>query len=226
MISDAIIAVLALHHTLWQVKGLSLTLNHIHPAANPAKSTADVHNFFYLFLALVITRPVLSAALGLFPDSQLTKFIEPVAAFTSISMIAMCTYFFRQKIIARDYRHALFSTRLLAFALIPISKYGFLVALSIHGIEYLFVTLQLFSNQSRRFIVTTIAGLIGIATFLRLIVWEFNQIPPGSPAPLWLLVPQSFALTIGLAHYYWDRVFFAMKAPETREFTGELLRTS
>lgn len=179
----------------------------------------DAHTPFYLLLAIVLARPIASAAQELFPVLEPLLNLRMVGLLSALSMLTIIGV-----IVLPD----LFSTRgwynlrLVSWALIPVSRHGFIVTLAVHGIEYFFVMLQVFSKESRHFILKTMIGLLAIAVLFRIGVAAFNRYQPGQ-APLILMITNSVALTIGVAHFYWDRVLFAMREPETRAFTGARL---
>lgn len=221
-ITDGLISLFAFHHTLWQVKGISLVMNHADENSGRIKQP-NLSAIFLTLLGLMAIRPVISTILAIMPSPEFASSIRSVSMYSSGAMVLVVLYLILQNVRADNYLHALYHSRLFAWALVPISKYGFPVALAIHGIEYLFVTLQLYSQQSTGFILRMLIGLLCVGGLMRYFVWEYNQTTAQTTPSLWLMILQSLAFTVGLVHYYWDRILFAMKNPETREFTGRLL---
>jgi len=232
VISDLIFTALLLHHTLWQVKGLSMTYRFQQPlgSATSSKLAENVkwrlfesdHTPFYLLLSLALLRPSASAAKALFPSLDGFLNLRAIGLVASLCMFAITAMIVIPDLIRKESHirnRGWFNLRLTSWALIPISKYGFIISSAIHGIEYFVVTLQIFSKENREFAIRTIATLLGVAVIVRIIIWGFKGYSPGF-APLLLTILSSAGLTFGLIHYYLDRHLFAMREPETREFTG------
>lgn len=224
LLTDFLFTALSLHHTLWQVKGVSLTYvfqsegEPSTPKATP-RLFKNEHTPFYLLLALVLARPIASTAQGLFPGLQELLNLRMIGLFSALAMLSIIGVMILPDLFKT---RGWYNLRLASWALIPVSRYGFIVTLAVHGIEYFFVILQIFSRESRQFVLKTVVGLLTIAIAFRVGVAAFNRYQPGH-APLLLMIVNAAALTIGVAHFYWDRVLFAMREPETRAFTGTRL---
>lgn len=240
LITDLMFTALLLHHTLWQVKGLSM-IYRLQPTANLASNVQfhsaqfpknprwqvfeNEHIPFYLLLSLVLCVPAASTAKALFPTLASILNLRAIGLVTSASMFLIAALIIVPDLLNGDTqfrKRAWFNLRISSWALIPISKYGFIISSVIHGIEYLVVNLQIFSKENREFAVKMIVSLLAIAISVRICIWGFRSYSPGQ-APLFLTILSSAGLTLGLAHYYWDRKLFAMREPETRAFTGSRL---
>lgn len=232
MITDSIFILLLLHHTLWQVKGISLALSQGRQAPQrPLAESAlkgSIHTYFYWLLFFASWHPI-AATVHRYTKLPFLKEHLKLIGMTSLTcmliVIALLIYE-RCSTSKTPWVQGIYLARLLSWALIPISKYGALISLSIHGIEYLFVMFQIYSKESKYLLLKMVVGLLGIAFLMRYAVLEFNKWNWQEPAPIGLLFLYATALTIGTAHYYWDRVLFSMKHPETRAFTGSRLQPS
>lgn len=227
VVTDFLLTAFSLHHTLWQVKGISFTYGA--GATTDRQFFKSGHTPYYILLCLAVARPAAYASANLLPGLKETVNFRLLGLFCSLAMISLTLlialpYFFEKR--EENKRPARvrgwYTLRLFSWALIPISKYGFIVTLAIHGIEYLFVMLQIYSRESRRFVIKTVVGFLSVAVLFRFGVAQFNAHQPGT-SPLMLMVVNAFALTIGVSHYYWDRVLFAMRDVETRQFMGPRL---
>lgn len=228
LITDLMFIALLLHHTLWQVKGLSM-IYRLQSAQSPEKPKWRVfendHFPFYLLLSLVLCVPTASTAKALFPSLASDLNLRAIGLVTSVAMFIIAALLIVPDLLSGDSgfrKRAWFNLRISSWALIPVSKYGLIISSAIHGIEYLFVNLQIFSKENREFAIKMIVSLLAIAISVRICIWGFRSYSPGQ-APLFLTVLSSAGLTLGLAHYYWDRKLFAMREPETRAFTGSRL---
>lgn len=229
-VTTFLFATLGLHHTMWQVKGVSFTLEHRlkdespqHTKA-PARIFKNDHQAFYILLALAIVMPALHGIVRLDPTLRAVLNFRIIALTASAGMLlviaALVVPLFKSSA-PGDKTRGWYLLRLTAWALTPLSRYGFLAAGAIHGIEYFFVILQLFKGESRRLLIGSSVALIGIAIPLRIAATKFTADPANATAAIIGL--NAMALTIGLTHYYWDRILFAMRHPETRTFLGQKL---
>lgn len=230
-VTTFLFSVLGLHYSIWQVKGLSFTIQHdskIEPneILRARGFFRSDHQAFGVLLALALVMPMLHGTTRLFPMFTSDINFRMVAVTTSIAMLvvigALVAPLFRSPS-KSDVVRGWYLLRLSAWALTPLSRYGFLATGAIHGIEYFFVILQLFKGESRRLLIGSTVALLSVAVFLRIAATKFTADPAN--ASLVLVVLNAIALTIGATHYYWDRVLFAMRDPETRAFTGKRLLT-
>lgn len=228
LLSDFIFTALSLHHTLWQVKGLSMTYELQRPlrSVKPKFQIFETaHTPFYLLLFLVLLRPTATVVNSVYPMlGELVK-IRTIGLVASALMLLVTSTIVIPDLFSSESqlrKRGWFKLRLTSWALIPVSKYGFIVSGAIHGVEYLVVTWQLFSKENKEFAIKTVSILLGIAVIFRLCVWGFRGQSP-EYAPILLTMLSSVGLAVGVLHFFWDRHLFAMREPETRAFTGKRL---
>lgn len=229
-----IIGVLPAHHTIFQMKGLSLNYDIIwmKHAQVPfdAKKLARIRRMEHAAIWIVLLSTVLMAVRARVDFfNSLSPFVPWVSAFGYISAAGLLVAGVSQLPRGLRGKKALFLVRVLSLPLACFFMWGLVASRAIHGIEYLFVTRKMIMSSSGtesekvRTIRITVA-LFVFVTFASALLFLIRLPDFFYGHQFGLLVILSLILaTNTYTHYWFDSVMWSMKNPINRKWVAPLL---
>ena len=233
---EFLLPLVALQHNLWQSMGISIALSHLergpsdsleHQKEQQQISLRERRIFMLmLFLGYV---PLVLRWMGKYTPGWLpTQWtIEDISLVTSLAMLCCVgAMIYNLSTASKASRHrGFYLLRLVSWALVPISPYGYYASAAIHGVEYAFVLALMIGPGARAKVFWGLAGILALGTALRMGTFAFYEYDFGQ-APLWLGLVMAAGQAIATSHYHLDRELFTMRWPENRRFTGAPLLRS
>lgn len=233
---EFLLPLVALQHNLWQSMGISIALSHLERSDNDSIAYQNEQQrigrrerqifMFMLFAGYVplILRWMGKYSADLLPTQWTIEEISLVSSFAMFCCVTAMIY--NLKTAAKfSWRRALYLLRLVSWALVPISPYGYYTSAAIHGVEYAFVLALMIGPEARAKVYWGLAGFLILGVGLRIGTYAFYEYDVGL-APLWLGLVMAAGQAFSTLHYHLDRELFTMRWPENRRFTGAPLLRS
>ncbi len=233
---EFLLPLVALQHNLWQSMGISIALSHLERSDSDSVAKQEEHRRisrrerrFFMSMLLFAYVPLIFRWMEKYTPywlpSQWT--IEEVSLASSLAMLC-CVFAMLYNLSTASkfsWYRGLFLLRLVSWALVPISPYGYYTSAAIHGIEYAFVLALMIGPGARAKIFLGLAGFLALGVALRVGTFAFYEYEFGQ-GPVWLGLIMAAGQTLGALHYHLDRELFTMRWSENRRFTGmPLLRS-
>ena len=226
-IGTLLISFYGFYHVIKQQLGISLSFNHKSSHLNKTSNNL-IRGFDHIFFNLLILISWVFISIEHFSFLRKSDYIiyvqcsffSVVLIYIVINYIAFGRAFFNEKLY--------FFPRLLIYPLLPVSFLALIGWLSIHGMEYLFVTKNFISLKKKSFKKTLFSFgflffiIIALLSFVNQKAGFFALLDIESPEPL----NKIFWVTLGacqLLHYWVDGKIFRMKDPLVRKYIAPVL---
>ncbi|MBK7889593.1 MAG: hypothetical protein IPJ84_01710 [Bdellovibrionales bacterium] len=233
---EFLLPLVALQHNLWQSMGISIALSHLERSTSDSIAYQKEQQriglrerrifMFMLFAGYVplILRWMGKYSADLLPTQWTIEEISLVSSLTMFCCVAAMIY--NLSTAAKfSWHRGFYLLRLVSWALVPISPYGYYTSAAIHGIEYAFVLALMIGPGARAKIFWGLAGFLALGVALRVGTFAFYEYEFGQ-GPLWLGLIMAAGQTFATLHYHLDRELFTMRWSENRRFTGAPLLRS
>ncbi|MCY4512144.1 MAG: hypothetical protein OXB86_00485 [Bdellovibrionales bacterium] len=220
-IGALLVLIYATYHMIRQHLGISLILNNKYQFLNE-KSKNLTRSFDHIFFATLILITWVFISLTHFSYLKNPIYIQCGYLLVIGLYIYMNYIFFGVKFLKNK---TPFYLRLFIFPLLPVSFIAWMGWLSIHGMEYFFVTKQFFSFKKIRFF--SLGFLLFIAIAFLCLISSHSGLPAVLDIDFPKPIRKTFWVTLGacqLLHYWIDGKIFRMKDPLIRKYIAPELK--